>query len=30
MAHLWTLEDNKIVNFQQFADTKGITDAMNK
>jgi len=30
MAHLWTLKDGKIISFQQFADTKGITDAMNK
>lgn len=30
MAHLWTLKDGKIVAFQQYADTKGITDAMNK
>ncbi|WP_298536506.1 nuclear transport factor 2 family protein [uncultured Algibacter sp.] len=30
MAHLWTLKDGKIVAFQQFADTKGIHDAMNE
>ena len=30
MAHLWTLKDGKVVSFQQFADTKGINDAMNK
>ena len=30
MAHLWTLKDGKVISFQQFADTKGITDAMNK
>ncbi len=30
MAHLWNLKDGKIVSFQQFADTKGINDAMNK
>ncbi|WP_242203644.1 ester cyclase [Aestuariivivens insulae] len=30
MAHLWTLKDGKIISFQQFADTKGITDAMAK
>ena len=30
MAHLWTLKDGKIISFQQFADTKGITDAMSK
>jgi hypothetical protein len=30
MAHLWNLKDGKITNFQQFADTKGISDAMKK
>ena len=30
MAHLWTLENGKIISFQQYADTKGITDAMAK
>ncbi|GAA4816723.1 ester cyclase [Litoribaculum gwangyangense] len=30
MAHLWTLENGKVIQFQQFADTKGIADAMNK
>ena len=30
MAHLWTLKNNKIIQFQQFADTKGINDAINK
>lgn len=30
MAHLWTLKDGKAISFQQFSDTKGITDAMNK
>lgn len=30
MAHFWTLKDGKITNFQQFADTKGIADAINK
>ena len=30
MAHLWTLKDNKVISFQQYADTKGIVDAMNK
>ena len=30
MAHFWTLKDSKITNFQQFADTKGIADAINK
>jgi predicted ester cyclase len=30
MAHLWTLNNGKVVAFQQYADTKGINDAMNK
>ncbi|NOY47707.1 MAG: hypothetical protein GXO84_05845 [Chlorobi bacterium] len=30
MAHLWDLKDEKITKFQQFADTKGIADAMRK
>ncbi|WP_242085188.1 nuclear transport factor 2 family protein [Aestuariivivens sediminis] len=30
MAHLWTLKDGKVISFQQFADTKGISDAMTK
>lgn len=30
MAHLWALKDGKIISFQQYADTKGIYDAMNK
>ena len=30
MAHLWTLENDKIIRFQQYADTKGIVDAMNE
>lgn len=30
MAHLWTLNEGKIISFQQFADTKGIVDAMAK
>lgn len=30
MAHLWTLKDGKIVTFQQYADTKGINDAMSE
>jgi len=30
MAHLWSLKDGKITNFQQFADTKGIADAIKK
>ena len=28
MAHLWTLRNGKIIAFQQFADTKGIADAI--
>ncbi|WP_257984564.1 nuclear transport factor 2 family protein [Psychroflexus sp. MES1-P1E] len=27
VAHLWTLEDGKITNFQQFTDTKKLADA---
>jgi steroid delta-isomerase-like uncharacterized protein len=30
MAHFWTLKDGKITNFQQYADTKAIADAINK
>jgi len=30
MAHFFTLKDGKITNFQQFADTKGIADAISK
>lgn len=30
MAHLWTLKDGKVIAFQQYADTKGIADAMAK
>ena len=30
MAHLWDLKDNKVTKFQQFADTKGIADAIKK
>ena len=30
MAHLWTLKEGKIITFQQYADTKGINDAMNE
>lgn len=29
-AHLWTLEDGKIVAFQQYVDTKQLADAENK
>ena len=28
MAHLWDLKDGKITKFQQYADTKGIADAI--
>jgi len=30
MAHLWSLKDGNIIKFQQFADTKGIADAIRK
>ncbi len=30
MAHLWDLKEGKITKFQQFADTKGIADALEK
>lgn len=30
MAHLWTLDNGKVMKFQQYADTKGIADAMAK
>ena len=30
MAHLWDLKDNKVTKFHQFADTKGIADAIKK
>jgi uncharacterized protein len=30
VAHLWTLKDGKIIAFQQYVDTKGLADAMNK
>jgi len=30
MAHLWSLKEGKITNFQQYADTKGIADAIKK
>lgn len=29
-AHLWTLKNGKVVGFQQFADTKQVTDAIAK
>lgn len=28
-AHLWTLKNDKIIRFQQYADTKQLYDAMN-
>lgn len=28
VAHLWTLEDGKIIGFQQYVDTKKLNDAM--
>jgi len=30
MAHLWNLKDGKVTKFQQFADTKGIADAIKR
>ena len=30
MAHLWTLNNGKVISFQQYADTKGISDTMAK
>ncbi len=30
MAHLWTLKNDKIIAFQQFADTLAISKAINK
>lgn len=30
MAHLWSLKEGEIIKFQQFADTKGIADAIKK
>lgn len=29
-AHLWTLKEGKVLNFQQYADTKQVTDAVGK
>ncbi|TLP80245.1 nuclear transport factor 2 family protein [Maribacter sp. ACAM166] len=29
-AHLWTLQDGKVVAFQQYVDTKQLADAANK
>ncbi|MDP5029016.1 MAG: hypothetical protein NWQ54_13770 [Paraglaciecola sp.] len=28
VAHLWQLKDSKIVSFEQFVDSKTVTDAM--
>jgi len=30
VAHLWTLKDGKVVNFQQYVDTKKLNDAFSK
>jgi len=30
MAHIWNLKEDKIIKFQQYADTKTIADAMRK
>ncbi|MCB0472882.1 MAG: hypothetical protein KDC56_07465, partial [Flavobacteriaceae bacterium] len=30
VAHLWTLEDGKVIGFQQFVDTKKLADALKK
>ena len=30
MAHLWTLNNGKVVSFQQYADTKGVADVIKK
>jgi len=30
VAHLWTLKNGKITAFQQYVDTKGVNDALNK
>jgi len=30
VAHLWTLKNGKVVAFQQYVDTKQLSDAMNK
>lgn len=29
-AHLWTLKEGKVLNFQQYADTKQVTDVVGK
>ena len=29
-AHLWTLKEGKVIDFQQYAKTKQFADAMNK
>jgi uncharacterized protein len=29
-AHLWTLKDGKVINFQQYVDTKQLADAFGK
>ncbi|MCB0474577.1 MAG: ester cyclase [Flavobacteriaceae bacterium] len=30
VAHLWTLQDGKVIGFQQFVDTKKLADALKK
>jgi len=30
MAYIWNLKDDKIIKFQQYADTKTIAEAMGK
>jgi len=30
VAHVWTLKDGKIINFQQYTDTKQVADAVGK
>ncbi|HEX9601259.1 MAG TPA: hypothetical protein VF985_07215 [Mariniflexile sp.] len=30
VAHLWTLNDGKMIAFQQYVDTKQLNDALNK
>lgn len=30
VAHIWTLKDGKIINFQQYTDTKQVADAVGK
>jgi hypothetical protein len=30
VAHVWTLKDGKITNFQQYTDTKQVANAVGK